>query len=121
MNYETLHDRIVHRLLSLVDQRGRGARSDLQEALEVGSTFFYDLNRQKGRLPMDKITQLLGLLEVHPAQFFYEALRDPEMPGLESLRRIGGRPLPQTADPEVNQEVADILQIVEERIGGEGL
>lgn len=122
MSYGALHDRIAKHLQQLLDARGRKSRGELMEALGVGSTFLYDLNRQKGRLPMDKITQLLGLMEIPPADFFYEALREEDMPELRLKKLLGsGQHKRRTVDPEVDEDVAEILRIVEERMRGGGL
>lgn len=121
MDYEILHDRIVRRLLHLVDRRGPGARENLREALDVGSSFFYDLDRQKARLPMDKINKILEILGIHPSEFFYEALREKHMRSLAPELDIDPAKLPQTVDPKVNEEVAAILEIIEDRMRKEEL
>lgn len=121
MDYSTLHDRVVRRLDLLIGKLGPGARTQLLDSIEVGSTFFTDLRRQKARLPMDKLAQLLELLGEPPAEFFYEALREPGMPDLPVSGESALRKLPKTADPEVDEQVARILRIVDERMRGEEL
>lgn len=116
MDYGTLHDRVVRRLELLIRLKGSGAQARLLEALEAGPTFFADLRRQKGRLPMDRIAQLLELLDEHPARFFYEALRERDMPDLPMKPTSLRREVPKTLDPEVDEQVARILEIVDERM-----
>ena len=112
-----MHDRVIMRLERLVEERfGVGSKPQLQERLGVGSTFFSDLRRHRARLPMDKIAQLLTLLGEHPAVFFYEALRDGDLPPLPGTDRKNGIRLPKILDAELEEQVAEILRTVEERM-----
>ena len=112
-----MHDRVIMRLERLVEERfGVGSKPQLQERLGVGSTFFSDLRRHRARLPMDKIAQLLTLLGEHPAVFFYEALRDGDLPPLPGIGRPKGGGAPKILDAELEEQVAEILRTVEERM-----
>lgn len=121
MDYEILHDRVFMRLERLVEERfGVGSKPQIQDSLGVGSTFFSDLRRHKARLPMDKIAQLLEMLGEHPAMFFYEALRDGDLPPLPGSNQKQRLVAPKILDAELEEEVAQLLRTVEARMGEVG-
>lgn len=78
MQYEEFYSRVVAKLDEVLELRAsdRGRKRALRKALGVGESFFGDLRRQKGRIPMDKILKLLNHLKVDTRQFLRSVVDD---------------------------------------------
>ena len=74
--YEKFRSCIVRHLDEVLDQRAKdpGAKMALRQQLGVGETFFSDLRRRRGRLPVDKVLALVELMNLDGLEFMITAL-----------------------------------------------
>lgn len=81
-------ERTLQQLRSLIYQQGY-TQLKVQDALGWGRTYVSQLLRQQKSLRLDQVLQILQVIEVPPADFFFQLYGLPEGPPdrLEALRR----------------------------------
>ena len=85
--YEKFCSCIVRHLDEVLEQRAKepGAKKALRQQLGVGASFFGDLRRRRGRLPVDKVLDLVDLMGLDGLEFVITALsQEPRLDVLPS-------------------------------------